>query len=928
MAELKVGDSLLRSLVQGGGAVLVVEGPPGIGKTRLATELTVRAADAGVRILRGQAFEYQQTMPFFSLLTATMHADPPVGDAQALQRLSGSADLRFWVVQELNAGIRAAAAETPLMILLEDIHWADNATILALRTLTQTLHDAPVLWVFTARIGAGGPTVQSLLTDLKERRQSFLRLRALPRDGVIDMVEDAVRARAEVSLLNMADKAHGNPFLVIEVLGGLVEENRIEVRRGCAVVTGDTLPHRVTVSMRHRLNALSHPTREVVQVAAVLPDRFCAALLARVLERQPAALVSAIEETVRADLLVAEGDKLGFRHELLREAARQSLPQSLRRAIERQTASAMLQMGASPEAVAAQLARSADVGDQAAITALRQAAQSMASSDQSAAADLSKRALELLPADDSQRGALLTETVGLLNRAARFGEAEELAVGMLSQLSPEEEAQARLRLPAAADSLEERVAEHRRALRIANISEVTRARHSAWLACNHAVSGTCLDESVIADAVTAAEATGDREALNICEISRAVIDCVNGYAREALQRIDRLDPTAHHDAATSAFALPEIHRTNLLIVMGRTDEAAAVVADGHAAARRERNELATTLWTMMRATLDLTAGRLSTARKTLESVPEQRWGVQSEMSLGRWLILAEVAARTGDRNLLQAAMGAARAANPGGTTLVNRGAAYILALGAWQCGDLYQAVRWLSPDTGQVFNPLWPNHFEQLVLATRVAAAASDAGMRARVLRSVELLERESAEVALFAAMKRYVCGIFERNALALTEAAVALRASRPLLSASAAEDAGAELSHAGNNAGAIDQFTIAFDTYLESHATEDARRVGRRLRQLGVRRRISIPNNQKAGWDCLTDAELRVANLIATGATNAVVAEQLHLSTHTVKSHVSNAFSKLGINSRLQLAEMISDRAQATSGCASPATIPPHRVA
>ena len=97
-------------------------------------------------------------------------------------------------------------------------------------------------------------------------------------------------------------------------------------------------------------------------MAAVLPDRFSAGLLAAMLDRQPASLMSALEEAVRADLLVDDGERLRFRHDLLREATRQSLPQSLRRAMERQSASVMLGMGAAPAEVATQLARSAEPG--------------------------------------------------------------------------------------------------------------------------------------------------------------------------------------------------------------------------------------------------------------------------------------------------------------------------------------------------------------------------------------------------------------------------------------------------------------------------------------------------------------------------------------------------------------------------------------
>ncbi len=255
------------------------------------------------------------------------------------------------------------------------------------------------------------------------------------------------------------------------------------------MATGHALPRRLGASMRQRLDHLSADAGEVVRVAAVLPDRFSAGLLAAMLDRQPASLMAALEEAVRADLLVDDGEQLRFRHDLLREATRQSLPQSLRRAMERQSASIMLRMGAAPAEVATQLARSAEPGDREAINALRQAAQSVGHSDASAAADLSRRALELLPADDAEHGLLVAETVGLLNRASRYHEAEELAVAALSEAaSPQEEAEIRLRLPTLnKHSAQRRVEENRRALQLGDISEVTRARHLAWLAYNLAL---------------------------------------------------------------------------------------------------------------------------------------------------------------------------------------------------------------------------------------------------------------------------------------------------------------------------------------------------------------------------------------------------------------------------------------------------------
>src|SRR5580693_10464961 len=444
--ELKVIGGLVTALMRGHRGVLVIEGPPGIGKSRLLTEAMALADRGGVRTLFGEAFEYQQTVPYFSLFTATLRADPPVGDADALRRLGSSADLGYWVVHDLADAIFAAAAQTPLAIALEDIHWADNATLLALRSLATARLDAPVLWVLTARTGAGGPAFQETLSALQRANATFMRVAPMSPGAVAHMVSDAVRANADESLLNLAAKAHGNPFLVSELVGGLGEEGRLTVSGGRAVARGHALPRRLGAGMQQRLDHLSPGAGEVVRVAAVLPDRFSAGLLAAMLDRPPASLMAAVEEAVRADLLVEDDEQLRFRHDLLREATRQSLPQSLRRAMERQSASVMLRIGAAPAEVATQLARSAEPGDREAISALRAAAQSIGDSDAGAAADLSQRALDLLAADDPDHGQLVAETVELLNRASRDEEAEELAVAALSEVtSPEEEAEIHLR---------------------------------------------------------------------------------------------------------------------------------------------------------------------------------------------------------------------------------------------------------------------------------------------------------------------------------------------------------------------------------------------------------------------------------------------------------------------------------------------------
>jgi DNA-binding CsgD family transcriptional regulator len=904
--ELKVIGALVTAAAQGRGGVLVIEGPPGIGKSRLLTAVLAFTEKAGVRTLFGEAFEYQQAVPFFSLFMATLRADPPVGDAEALRRLGGSADLRYWVVHDLADAIHAAATQTPLVIVLEDIHWADNGTLLALRSLAVRA-DAAVLWVLTARTGAGGPAMQETMSQLHRAGATFMRLAAITPEAVADMVQDAVRAKADVSLLNLAAKAHGNPFLVSELVGGLGEEDRLTVNGGRVVVTGDGLPRRLGATMHQRLDLLSGEASEVVRVAAVLPDRFSAGLLAAMLDRQPVSLLTALEEAVRADLLVEDGERLRFRHDLLREATRQSLPQSLRRAMERQSASVMLGMGAAPAEVATQLARSAEPGDMEAVDALRQAAQSVGHSDAGAAADLSKRALELSPVDDSGHGSLVADTVEWLNRATRYDEAQALADNALStELSQDDEADIRLQMAAGTEDPEQRIAEIRRALQLGGISDITKARHQAWVAYFEVVNGLHADASAASAAAAAATATGDLEARIVSNTALALIDYQDGYAVRALRRMDDVEVLARNSDGAFGGIYAAKRRAGLIVCTGSLADAWTQVAAGTEKAHRERNAMALPGWTHLGGMVHAAAGRLAAARGTIEALPRREWANSTEVNIERMLVLADVAARTDDRKLLQDLVSEARGLYRSTSPLLSCGAAYVVALAAWHRGDLHDAVRWLGSQNTPVITPLWPNVFDQIILMSRVASVAGDAGLRGRVLQSIEVLERERSKVPLFAAVAQHARGILERDADALLEAADTLVTWRPLLYAGAAEDAGGELARAGRDAEAIESLNKAFDTFVECEAIADARRVGRVLRRLGVERRIVTQPRARAGWDSLTDAELKVINLIAEGATNRSVAQQLHLSPHTVKTHLRNAFAKLGVTSRAQLAQLV----------------------
>jgi DNA-binding NarL/FixJ family response regulator len=891
------------------GGVVIVDGPPGIGKTRLLQEFRARA-DKRIRALFGQAFEYQQTVPFGPLFMATLRADPPIGHASVLRRVN-SADVRYLVLQELQAAIGAAATQTPLQIVIDDIHLADHATLLAIRSLTAGLATAPVLWVLAARAGAGAPAVGTTVSLLERDGARVMRLGALELPAVAEIVADVLNAHADESLLCLAEKANGSPFLVMELIQGLREENRIVVKGGRAGVTGQDLPRRLTATMHERLDRMSDDARRVVQVASVLPDSFSAALLAEMLDRRPMGLVGAVEEAVRADLLTDDGDRLRFRHDLLRQATRQSLPQSLRRAMERDVVNVLLEGGAAPAEVATQLARSADVGDRAAIRALRQAARSLAGGDPATAADISKRALQLLPLQDPARGPLVAETVVLLNQAMRYGEARQLAAATLSgSLSPQEEADVRLGLSMLSPQpAGQRAEENRRALELGSIGDLTRVRHLGWLAYNLAMDGQTEGlRAAVDDAVAAAASSDDMLTDVLAEVALALANCADGYGERTMKSLDRLAELSRSADPGAVQHFAAANRTILLVTLGLLDEAAATVSESLRLARAQRNYMALQLFTQVKALTQLAAGRLDAARAAVESLPPQERMTWTRIG-GRigMMVLAGVATHAGDRSLLREVAAQARDAYTSGGPAFRREGSAVLAQAAWHRGDAAQALRWLTDEYTMLQTPLWAVDLDRIVLTARVAAATGDAGLREQTLRAAQRLSREEPGMPLFTAVAQYARAVVERDPDALIAATKSLsQLSRPLLHAAAAEDAGAELTRAERGSEALESLTVAFETYLQFGATADAQRVGQALREHGVSRRAVAKPRPQTGLDSLTESELKVAHLVAAGETNRAVAQRLYLSPHTVNTHLRNTFTKLGIRSRTELNRFI----------------------
>ncbi|MFB4307411.1 AAA family ATPase [Actinomadura sp. GTD37] len=237
---------------------------------------------------------------------------------------------------------------------------------------------------------------------------------------------------------------------------------------------------------------------------------------------------------------------------------------------------------------------------------------------------------------------------------------------------------------------------------------------------------------------------------------------------------------------------------------------------------------------------------------------------------------------------------------------VRRAGAWLAALAADALGDTARAAElipgaWAGADAPGLPPVVPPDPADHAVLA-RLALRAGLPGLASAAAGRAAASDPGSPLLRGVAAQAR---GIADDDPDLLLHAAKLLEgAGRPLVHASAAEDAGRALGAYGDPA-ARGLLETALGLYEESGAARDAARVRRRLRRLGVRAHRSGGGAEEGRWG-LTAAEVKVALLVARGATNRQVAEQLFLSRHTVNTHLRHIFTKWDISSRVDLARRV----------------------
>lgn len=592
-AEVAVLAASISRLRDGRGGVLVIEGPPGAGASRLTREARAIAAASSICVLRG------------------------IG---GLRKLSAQAEQRFRLLRSVQDRLRRAALDRPLLIVVDDLQWRDAGTLLALRTLPARLAAQPILWLVTVRGGSPGADAGATVARLADGGARTVRLGPLPDAAVAAIARDLLGAEPGGDVLDLLRQAGGRPLLVIGAVRGMLADGAVAWTDGVAHLAGRPAPIHSYGSPRRLLGHLSPLALEVLQIASVLGGDLEAGRLADLSGRTIAELVAPLQEAVDAGL-VRPTDPLAFRHDGVREAVRRTVPADVRRALRRRAADLSLAQGAPLGQVALAMAETAEPGDRETAALLRRALHRAAPDT---AATIARRAVALAPAGSAERAAAVADALPLLTRAGRGREGLELAeTALVDPLTAPVEA--RIRQGAAVSAMMRGsftgMLRHSRAgAALAGVPEGAHAHLTALRCLATLLTGDVpAAERLLAPAAEAATRAGNDAALALLHTADSIIRALRLDFTEAQRLAAEAVEAAGRAPDASALSFPAVWRASLYAMMGDAEEALREASKGVTAARRPGHAHGLNLWPAARAHILLAAGRPAEARAEAEA---------------------------------------------------------------------------------------------------------------------------------------------------------------------------------------------------------------------------------------------------------------------------------------------------------------------
>ncbi|WP_461155504.1 helix-turn-helix transcriptional regulator [Saccharopolyspora tripterygii] len=901
----------------GRGNVLWLEGEPGIGKTALLRALVTEAERHGCAVHHATADQLSQRFPLRVLLDC-LSVHPQSDDAEVLgihERLRSAADDPVpTLAEQLIALVEKYCATGPLVLAVDDVQWADEASLLVWHRLSRIAEHLPLLLVASIRPSGG----RTELGVVRGEDRAAVRIAVPPLDAVAAAALAAdLTGTTEIgpALLAMLDRAAGNPRYVREMVLALRRENHLDITDSRAEITQDAtdhaLPRSLAEAIASRLGFVGSDTIGLLRMAALLGPTFSVTDLRTVSERPVVALVGCVEEALTAGLLVESGSRLTFQHGLIRQALHETTPTALRLALHHQAARALAASGAPVERTGEQLLASIAVDDAEiddwGLDWLLDNGRMLAHRAPECAGELLGKAIPPLSTRDPRRDSLRTARVLAMVQLGRPAQARALSERALADthdLSCTAELSWYLAWSLAVlglDDLATEVVEN--ALRTPGIDR-------PWLARMHAVLGQVMlarghfdaADAAVERALAEARPARDGFALGLalhvrgaalarrCDLAEAVI-CYE-QAGAALG-----DAPENTDLRLTVLG----NRMMLLFGLGQAGEADGALHEMLAIAERSATPSRLAVVRLSAANHYYTIGRWEDATAELGAVSELADRLDDPGR--RWLhgLSALLAGHRDDRSTLRRSLQAA-----GSEEALPRcsSAEFLLLAAAMRAeaeSDPGSAVRLLSDalTEGKRFGTryLWLPQLVRLAIetgATEIAGRATDACAEDAAVGAVPNI----------VAASQHCRGLLERDPTTL-RAAIELysKTNQPPRYARALEDMAVVLAERGESASARTAYAGAVKIYQKLGASWDLRRADSRMRPHGVRQARGRRHRATNGWESLTPTERQIARLVADGLPNPDIATALFSSRRTVEVHVSHILAKLGARSRVEIA-------------------------
>jgi DNA-binding CsgD family transcriptional regulator len=920
--ELAALKELVSGVVSGHGGICWVEGEPGIGKSALLDAVGREASDRGCTVLRGVADQLMDRFPL-RLIADCLGVSRRVQDKARLQvaaLLRGDQTVPGVFDPVLAAGERMLelvdrmATDTPLVLILDDLQWADEQSLLLWSRLTQAADQASLLLIGACRPAPRRSHVSRLREMRPQRGGVLLDLGPLDDDSAARIAADLIGGLPGPRLSAELGRAGGNPLYLRELVNALVLDGLVEITDEAAELRADAeiASDSLVATIGRRLSFLTESTSQMLRMAALLGAEFDVRELASLTGRTVSQLAGSFDEAATAGVLDGDGERMTFRHDLIRLVLTEQVPAALRAALHTQLARAAADAGQGIDRVASHLLAVPEGLDDWAARWLATLPESVLYAAPQVSVELLTRAVRRLPDSDPQWPALAALLAQLLFWIGRDQEVREEVPGLLHRITdPELTARTTLCLARGAGRLgrfQEGVDVLAAALEDGRFSPAWRATFGAWAATGLAYLRRPDEACGLArQALQQARGCGDPLAVGYALIASTVLARVGGVAADPAQFDEALAILGDDAESLDLRMMAQVERVAFLALHGRRREAYA--------ATQELLVLAEQIGTYRAAAVTATAMEVCYSQGEWDEALVHLAGIDDEYLKNPALhhlhgLAAVVALHREDLDRARAhlrAAGVDAASHEPGPPTADPFVMVALAVIAEAEGDVDRARTLRAAWLGQPPVRRYVCHQEAPYLV-RLSLATGDRATAEAVVAACQERPNGLTDVTLAARCCR---ALLADDVAGLLAVAAGYRAGGWMLCAGfALEEAALRQAERGQAAAAKESFADAVRTYADLGATWDVRRASARLRPFGVRRGPRGAQRRAAfGWEALTPSEQRVVDLVAKGMSNSDIAAKLFVSRNTIQTHMSNILRKLDLRSRVEVVREAAER-------------------